>query len=558
MRHLLLLLLFVLALSADASAQTAPAAYWVQFTDKANTPYSLSEPEVFLSPRALERRARQGIAVDALDLPVDPAYIQQLLAAGQFQLLGVSRWFNAVTIGSTDTLALDTIDQLPFVAAMRQVARPVQPLQRDRKWDLRAYGTAKGSYDAVYGAGLGQIAMVNGHLLHSLGGARGEGMLIGVLDSGFDGADSIDAFAPLRSRGGIRLTRDLVCPHCDVYQEHWHGRSVLSVMAADRPGQLTGTAPHADYVLVRSEDVHSEFPIEEDNWIEGAELLDSLGCDLLNSSLGYTQFDDSTMDHTYADLDGQTLRISIAARIAAQKGMIPVISAGNSGSSDWYHIGAPADAFDVLAVGAVGTVRESAPFSSRGPSADGRVKPDVSATGWGCIGLSPDGSSVASINGTSFSAPLVCGATACLWQLHPDRSSFEIMDAVRRSASCAQDPNDSLGYGIPDYWRAHLLLGGTDLSGLSAARFFRTYPVPFTDHLDLELFTGDATQLTLELCDALGRQVAERIVNVVPRTYQQVRFEDPALLDIAPGVYVLRASLAGQAGLTTRVLRSAR
>lgn len=551
-------LLLLLVVLPEATAQTAPATYWVRFTDKANTPYTLDQPQAFLSPRALERRARQGIAVDALDLPVDPAYIQQLLSAGQFQLLGVSRWFNAVTIGSTDPLALDTLDQLPFVAEMRLVARPRTTDRPQRKWDLRTEGAPKGSYEAVYGAGFGQIAMVNGHLLHSLGGARGAGMLIGVLDSGFEDADSIAAFAPLRARGGIHLTRDLVCAHCDVYREHWHGRSVLSVMAADSPGELTGTAPDADYVLVRSEDVYTEYPVEEDNWIEGAELLDSLGCDLLNSSLGYTQFDDPSMDHSYADMDGQTLRISIAARIAAQKGMIPVISAGNSGSSEWYHIGAPADAIDVLAVGAVGPGRTCAPFSSRGPAADGRVKPDVSATGWECIGLGPDGSSVASINGTSFSSPLVCGATACLWQLHRDRSSFEVMDAVRRSASCARAPNDSLGYGIPDFWRAHLLLGGNDLTGLSAARFFRTYPVPFTDHLDLELYTGNAAQLTVELFDAMGRSVAVRVLSVTPGTYQQVRFEDPALVDIAPGVYVLRASLAGQAGLTTRVLRSAR
>ncbi len=540
-----------------AFAQTAPATYWVTFTDKANTPYSLQQPDAFLSERALDRRQRQGIPVDELDLPVDPGYISALLAAGQFELHSVSRWFNAVTIVSTDTLALDTLHLLPFVQEVRaSYTRTKGRHALPAKFPPPDTGIPKGLYDDVYGPSFGQSAMINAHLLHTLGSARGEGLLIGVFDSGFEDTDSLEAFATLRARNGIVYTRDIVCPHCDVYDQHWHGRSVLSTMAGVLPGRLLGTAPDADYALFRTEDVHSEYPVEEDNWISGAEVADSLGCDLLNTSLGYTVFDDSTMDHTYAQLDGNTVRMSIAANIALRKGMIPVNSAGNEGSSDWHYIGVPADAVGILTVGAVGTFREPAPFSSRGPTADGRVKPDVCATGWGCIGLDIDGTNIGSISGTSFSSPVLCGAVACLWQLHRDLPASAIINAVKRSASLYHTPNDSLGHGIPDLWRAHLLLGGNDLTGLQAPAFFQAYPLPFTDHLDLELFTGEAVQLELELVDILGRSTLLRPVALPAMTYQQVRIDDPALHGLSSGSYILRASLAGRAEITRHVLKA--
>ncbi len=551
------ILLLSLCMSHVGIAQTAPATYWVKFTDKAHTPYNIQQPQEFLTERSIERRQRQGIPIDELDLPVDPAYVTALLSAGQFDLHCVSRWFNAVTIISTDTQALDTLHLLPFVQEVR-VSRsgPTEQRRLPNKFPEESGGIPKGLYDDVYGPSFGQSSMINAHLLHTLGGSRGEGLLIGVLDSGFLGADSLEAFDPLRARGGIVYTRDIVCAYCNVYQEHWHGRSVLSTMAGVLPGRLLGTAPDANYALIRTEDVNSEYPVEEDNWISGAELADSLGCDLLNTSLGYTVFDDNTMDHTYAQLDGITTRMSLAATIALLKGMIPVNSAGNEGSSDWHYIGVPADAIGILTAGAVGTFRESAPFSSRGPTADGRVKPDVCTTGWGCIGLNLDGTDIASINGTSFSSPVLCGGVACLWQLHRDLPATAIIDAVKRSASLYQMPNDSLGYGIPDLWRAHLLLGGNDLTGLQAPAFYQVYPLPFTDHIDIELFTGEATQVDLELVDVLGRSNLLRPVALPASTYQQVRIDDTVLRGLANGSYILRASLSGRAEITRLVLKA--
>lgn len=541
----------LLLLCGPVVAQTAPATYWVQFTDKAHTPYSLEAPEAFLSPRALERRAHDQVPFDSLDLPVDPAYITALLAAGDIELLNRSKWFNAVTIGSTDTLALDTLLGLPFV-------RDVKMLCDGRPRPSRALDKLEGlekDYADTYGSALRQVSMMNGHLLHAVGGARGQGMLIGILDAGFDRADVLPAFAAVRARQGIVLARDLAHPGGNVYGESAHGRSVLAVLAGDLEGRLLGTAPLADYVLVRTEDANSEYLVEEDNWVSGAELCDSLGCDVLSTSLGYTVFDDSTQDHTYADLDGLTTRISIAAGIAARKGMLPVNSAGNSGEASWHYIGAPADAFGILVVGAVDDDRRLAGFSSRGPTADGRIKPDVCAVGRGTVGLNDSGQDIARINGTSFSAPLVAGLTACLWQLHRDRSNAAIIDAVRRSASQADRPDNDLGYGIPDFWRAHLLLGGRDLTGLRTEDVLDVMPMPFGDFFDVELFAGGSARMDLDLYDALGRSIWSSSTPLEPHTYARVRVQDGILSRLRAGAYVLDVHV-GASRLTRRVVKA--
>lgn len=524
------------------TAQIAPATYLVFFTDKSGSPYTVDQPESFLSARAIARRERQGIPIDALDIPVNPAYVDGLLQAGVFQLMGVSKWFNAATIRTTDTLALDTLHQLPFVLGLRCVHDGRARSKRASDKFPSENGVMGGHYEGMYGASLRQIAMMNGHLLHQYG-AKGQGRLIGVLDSGFDQVDVLPAFAPLRQRGGIVAAADMVTGDGDVYADHWHGRSVLAVMAAQLPGTLIGTAPDADYVLIRSEDAATEYVVEEDHWVRGAEWADSLGCDLLNTSLGYSLFDDSLQDHSYADMDGLTTRISIAAGIAAGKGMIPVTSAGNSGSSPWFHITAPADARDILAVGAVDADRSVAPWSSRGPSADGRLKPDVSAMGLGTLGLGGDGTSPQRINGTSFSAPLVTGLVACLWQLHPERSAQEIMAAVRASAFHPLAPGPEVGHGVPDLWRAHLLLGGRDLLGLSAEAILNVMPNPFEDLLEVELYTGAAERLRLRIFDPAGRPVWSASAAVEQRTYQRIRLTDGALVALPAGVYVVEAEL---------------
>lgn len=551
LRWLALPLLAALATPAALHAQTAPATYWVQFTGKGHTPYSLAQPEAYLGPRALERRARQHIPIDSLDLPVDPAYIAQLHAAVQMQVLNVSKWMNAVTIRSTDTLGLDSLGLLPFVHVVKRTRDG-----RERPTAMASkFAQERATYQQIYGESFRQIEMMNGHLLQQVGGAQGQGMLVGVLDAGFLDADILPGLASLRARNGIALARDLVDHGADVFRAHYHGRSVLSVMAGEVPGKLAGTAPLADYVLVRTEDAATEYIVEEDNWVSGAELCDSIGCDVLNTSLGYTTFDDPAQNHTYADLNGHTSHMTLAVDIAARKGMIPVNSAGNSGAQPWHYISVPADAFDMLAVGAVDDDRQVASFSSRGPTADGRVKPDVAAVGLGTMGLDGAGWNVGRINGTSFASPLVAGLSACLWQLHQDRTAHEVMAAIRASASMHAQPNDDIGYGIPDFWRAHLLLGGRDITGLSAPTALGVMPVPFTNFLDIEVYAGKASSMDILISDMLGKLVWSTSTGLEPGTYSRVRIQDDLLNRIRAGAYVISVQV-GDSKLTRHIMKA--
>lgn len=531
MRNLILLCIFIIAQLAVFS-QTAPDTWWVQFTDKSGTPYSIDQPEAFLSPRAIQRRQVQGIAIDELDLPVDPSYIQAVLALGNVQLHHRSKWFNSITVRTNDPAMVEAISELPFVLSVRGSRSSMGTTVVDKF--AEADPAAERDFD--YGDSFGQIAMMNGHLLHEAD-AQGQGMLIGVLDSGFEGVEVLDGFEALRDRGGIVAISDQVDHDDEVYLDHWHGRSVLSCMAAIVDGALVGTAPMADYVLVRTEDAATEFLVEEDNWVSGAEFCDSLGVDILNTSLGYTTFDDSTQNHAYEDLDGATTRISIAAGIASRKGMIPVISAGNQGNSEWFHISAPADAVDVLAVGATGAQAQHAFFSSHGPSADGRVKPDVAAMGWGTQGMGPDGTIIEPINGTSFSAPLVAGLVACLWQLHPERSALDIMDAVRRSASQFDTPDIQLGFGIPDFQQADQILdlstGAEDMEALHTS----VYPVPFQDGFTIGLPGHEQGSLLFELFDVHGRLAWSKTTSAYA---DRIVVQDAVLSDLAPGAYFIR------------------
>lgn len=534
--------LLVPILYGSASAQTAPDTYWVAFTDKASTPYSLSAPEAFLSQRAIARRSAQGIAYDDLDLPVDPAYVDQVEALVGVDVMNRSKWFNGVTVRVPDTTALVAIQDLPFVLDVRASGmRSTGTIGPDKFGPLR--NELRDLDPIPYGTSFRQLEMLNGQALHGIG-ALGQGILVGVLDSGFEGVDSSLAFEAVRQRNGIMEVRDLVDHDGEVYNDHWHGRSVLSCMVARLDSHLIGTAPEADYVLIRTENINGEYPVEEDNWVSGVELADSLGCDVLNTYLGYTTFDDSTMDHTYTMLDGQTIRCSIAANIAARKGMIPVISAGNSGSSDWYRISTPADAIDVLTVGAVNGDEAFAPFSSHGPSADGRVKPDVCAMGQGTTVLNVGVDSVVQANGTSFAAPVLAGLVACLWQMHPTRTAQEIMEAVRQSASLYSDPNDSLGHGIPDFGAASAWLQLTAVAASPIGGSTTIVPSPFVDRMriaDPGLAPGRAFVI---LFDGRGRAVLFTSATVDGTGAMDVT--DPRLAGSTAGTYMVLVEQEGR------------
>ncbi len=528
--------LVALFLSCSVSAQQEPRRYWIQFIDKHHSPYSLDRPEEFLSPASLERRYIQGIPLAENDLPVSPLYIDSVQAVGNAPVVNRSRWFNAVTLELTDTTVIDALLALPFVRRIEVVRKNREGIRFEplpfshnaaRHWHI--------SVDSPYGAAYRQIAMLNGHRLHSLG-FEGKGVAIAVMDAGFPNLTSMVAFSMLYAEGRIKGTYDFVDVEPNVLNNtHYHGTVVLSCMAAYLPGQYVGTAPAADYWLFVTEDVAGESPAEEDNWIAAAEYADSVGAKIFNTSLSYTVFDDPAFNYTYSDLDGRTTRISRAAAVAASKGIICVNSAGNSGASSWQHIGAPADADSTLAVGAVDSLGAYAPFSSRGPSADGRVKPDIAAQGARALAVWPDGELVRA-NGTSFSAPITAGLVACLWQAHLDKTNLEIMDAIRRSASQYAHPDDRLGYGIPDFYKAHLLL--SDQVDAPSEMLIYVYPNPYTDRLYLEYYSPEAQDIAYTLSDVGGRKIYEGKIQVYGGTTSVIRItDDPGL---PGGVYFLQ------------------
>lgn len=528
MKHFLLLI--GLALAFSGTAQLAPNKYWVQFTDKDNTPYSLDAPEDFLTQRSIQRRIQQQIQLNETDLPVDPAYVQAVAELENVQLIHRSKWFNSVTIYSEDTLISDQLEQLPFVAQVRNV-EVVKGYYGE--FALSREENSLQEFKDAYGQGFHQIDQINGLPLH-VNGYHGEGMQIAVLDAGFAHVDHLPVFDKLRAEGRILGMHDFVDGDGYIYH-HNHGMYVLSTMAGYLPDSLIGTAYEASYYLYRTEDGSSETLLEEDNWAVAAERADSLGVDMINSSLGYSTFDDPDQDHSYADMDGNTTIITRAADLAASKGILVVTSAGNSGASPWHYITAPADADSVLTAGAIDSNGEHAFFSSFGPTADDRVKPDVVTLGLGSAFANTD-STIRTGNGTSFSSPILCGMTACLWQAHPEKKNMEIISAIQQSASLFSNPNDSLGYGIPDFWIADkLLLGSSD----NETESLTIYPNPTQGAIQLEWTAQSDAIPTLQIFDLQGRLVHDAVCGYVNRGVGIIQL-DVRNLDLAAGKYLVQ------------------
>lgn len=491
-------------------AQTAPNKYWIQFTDKQNSPYSTLRPAEFLSTRAIERRERYSVNITEQDLPVNPAYLDSLASVG-VTLLNRSKWFNAVTVYTTDTNDLARIRQFPFVKQLKSVTRikSAHPASdkfgRESLTDIES-GTGIDTTLLRYGKASRQIGMLNGHVLHNQT-FQGQGMVIAVLDAGFRRVDVNHAFDSLFSNnqmlGGWDFVKNGPLSFADT--EHSHGAHVLSIMAGNLPGELVGTAPKASYYLLRTEDAASENLVEEDNWIASAEWADSAGADLINSSLGYIAFDMPALNHTYSEMDGNTTRVTRAADIAATKGMLVVNSAGNEGSVDWHYIGAPADADSILTVGAVDSLGQHAAFSSTGPTFDGRIKPNVVAQGQLTAIVGTDGN-VFRGSGTSFSAPVMCGLAACLWQSNRSLPPMKIIEALQQSSSMAANPDSLYGYGIPDLGKALFMLQGINPIPLGEESLLRLYPNPFTDNLVISFYSHDSQDITIELFTTTGQR----------------------------------------------------
>lgn len=449
MRKRLLILSTLVLLAAGASAQQDTLKYRISLRDKAATAYSLERPEQFLSQKAIERRQKQNLAIDSTDLPVCRKYVDEIRRQG-VNVIVTGKWENFVTVSCNDSALIDRIAALSFVRTAEKVwTAPKTKGEMMSATRDSVVNTPKIYTDSIYGPAITQIQLSNGDKLHDAG-FKGQGMTIAVIDAGFHNLDKITAMQNIRVLG----TKDFVNPQADLFAESSHGMSVLSCIGMNRPGIMTGTAPEASFWLLRSEDEYSENLVEQDYWAAAVEFADSVGVDVINTSLGYYAFDDKSKNYKYRDLDGHHALMSRQASRIADKGMVLVCSAGNSGMGSWKKITPPGDAENVLTVGAVNKRALLAPFSSIGNTADNRIKPDVVAVGEGSDVIRTDGNQ-GKANGTSFSSPIMCGMVACLWQACPKLTAKELIELVRSSGDRADCPDNIYGYGVPDIWKAY-------------------------------------------------------------------------------------------------------
>lgn len=506
--------LLLIGFSANIKAQTTTK-YFVKFKNKNGTPYSVSVPSAYLSSQAINRRAQYAVPIDQTDLPVTPSYVSQIAAVPNVTVRYSSKWLNGVMIITSSTAAINTINSFSFVLSSTPAnsVKPMVPSEENPVITASAKEAAQ-TFSFNYGGSYWQNKQLGVDCLHGQG-FRGQGMTIAVLDDGFNNVNANPVFDSLRNRGGILGTQDFVTGGQMVYEDDQHGAMVLSCMAAIKPGVIMGSAPRANYWLLRTEDANTETPSEEYNWVRGAEYADSAGADILTTSLGYTTFDNSSENHTLTDLNGKTAPMSIAATMAARKGLFVLNAAGNGGGSSWALIGIPADADSICTVGAIDSLSNVAGFSSTGPTADGRIKPDLVARGVGSWISFPNGS-CGGLNGTSFATPILAGAVACFWQAHKAWNNIKILDTLRKTASNASSPNNQRGWGTPNMCS----IPAGIVERASMAESMSLWPNPASDVINLKFGTSLKENSFVRLYNALGSVIGEYSVSAGSQTYQ--------------------------------------
>lgn len=535
------LILFIFVSSAFVYSQKSSSQkkiYWIYFTDKNCSEKLIDNPVQFLSKKSMERRQRQQIKIAESDLPICTDYMNDLTKAG-YQIMAKSKWLNAVAVD---------LSEKP-----KPKAKYIKKIEAARKYHLdwikedaaneaqlsnkKNINTRK--KDELYGAASTQLNMLGSACLHQ-NNYWANGINIAIFDAGFINADKMEAFKHVFDEGRVLSTYDFVEDDLTVFNEgnSSHGTVVWSAMAAYLENEYRGAAPAANYHLLKTEDTGSETLVEEFNWIEAVEYADSVGVDIINSSLGYSLFDDTLQNHTYADMDGNTTPISIAADIAASKGILVVTSAGNAGSNPWAYITAPADADSILAVGAVDADRVKSNFSSFGPAADGDIKPDVAAMGSKTIVVKPNGE-LDEAYGTSMSSPLIAGMAACLWQKFPAKNNIQIIDLIKESSSQYNQPDTLLGYGIPNFCSAQL---NDELLNQSSSVAW-VYPNPFSSNLFITVFNNGVSEVgehRIALYNLKGQFIKkdrQPIYNAKTQTFTLNELEH-----LASGIYYLHYS----------------
>ena len=492
--HTALLLLF--SISAFAQNDQQQYKFRVYLKDKGKTEFSASNPEKFLTKQAIERKNRQQVTIDETDFPISANYFNLITNAGG-KPVSHSKWFKTIVVQLKDSAQINDIVKLSFVDSAKYIWRG---MERNFSNPVRP---RLGLLDCLEERGLEnhfglteeQFALHNAQSM-SLSGFTGKGINVAVIDAGFTNADVIPQFGKINIVGFKSFV-----PEGDIFASSDHGTKVFSTMAVNIPNVMIGSAPAAMYHLLRSEDMRSEFPVEEDYWVRAIEYADSIGIDLVNTSLGYTAFDDKSLNYKYEDLDGKTSFMSLAADKAYEKGMILVTSAGNEGNKPWQKISAPADAKNALTVGAIGTDSVIASFSSKGFTADNRLKPDIVSVGRGTITIGYNGL-FDFTNGTSLSSPFVAGLVASLWSINPEMNRSEVLDIVKRSSDRYNRPDSVYGYGIPDFGKAMKeVLGKLKVNEKSVTEKYFSITSPARDNYLITLtepdFSLDAYEISL-------------------------------------------------------------
>ena len=533
-------ILLLLIIPNTIYAQVAENSYRIFLTDKNHNEYSILNPQEFLSQKSIHRRLKHNIEIIENDLPLSTYYLDSLKKLG-VTILRKSKWLNSAVIYTIDQNLLDTITSIEFIKSIQRANIELNT-NRNKAFEIeRLYQDSVSGKSLDYGEATTQISIINGQTLHNAG-YMGQNMTIAIIDAGFYNVDILPAFDSLWFNNQILGIKDFVDDDNYVYDASNHGMKVLSIIGGNIPGKIIGTAPKANFWLLRSEQTASENSIEEDNWVAAAEFADSVGSDIINSSLGYSEFDDTLQNHSYSDMDGNTTFITKAADIAASKGILIVNSAGNLGDDPWKYISAPADADSILTVGAVDSFASLAYFSSLGPTSDGRIKPNVVAMGYNTAVQGNDGN-IAYSNGTSFSTPIISGMAACLWQKYPELNNMEIIEKVQQSAHQYSHPDNKLGYGIPDFGKAAELDDINSISVINNEAFIKTYPNPFKDNLTIEILIKNKAFLNIELFSFSGIKIKEINTNI--ESYKTI-IKLSNLEKNPTGIYILKIKIGNQ------------
>ncbi|MCP4553260.1 MAG: S8 family serine peptidase, partial [Bacteroidetes bacterium] len=540
----LFLCLSLLVITIGVFSQLSGDVYFIQFSDKINTPFSTNNPSEYLSEKAIQRRVNFQVSITSSDLPVNPSYIQQVLETGT-ELVATTKWLNGISVIPDNIQSLDAIRELPFVESVIKTHNVAFGLKsridsikfviNEKYTPLKHESLKKSTSNLDYGDAYHQIKMHNGNILHDFG-YLGQGITIAVLDNGFENVDVLGVFDSIWANNQILSTFDFVRRQEIGFNIADHGTKVLSTMAANSPGRIIGTAPKADYHLIRTEINDSESLLEEFLWISGAEYADSVGADIITSSLGYSEFDDAMQNHSYSDMDGSTTPITKVADIAASKGMLVIVSAGNSGNNPWGYIAAPADGNNVLTVGGVDRLGLVAEFSSRGPTADGRIKPNVVALGESATFVNAS-NIIMTGNGTSFSAPIIAGLAACLWQINPLLSNLELKEIIEKSSDRWNNPDNMYGYGLPDFYLASGFNTAINENMEDILSILSVFPNPVKDNFTLIVRSPNNETAEIRILDLNGKIVFTDERQLTNR-FNLFYFSDMHFLD--KGIYILQ------------------